>query len=92
MIFESKDRLLLFVFFLFIHLVLVFLSGGGRRSNKPKKMETPRDQQRFKIVLLAPYEDGAKQGWRLVTSPGLWTTSGRFRLGVGNRTYLGNFS
>ena len=36
----------------------------------------PHGQQQSQIILLTPHQDGTKQGRRLVTPPGPWTTSG----------------
>ena len=42
----------------------LFLWGESRGAAALGGPEIPRDQQQSQIVLLAPHQDGTKQGWR----------------------------
>jgi len=76
----------------FLSLSYRFSPGEGRRGRSPRRSPKPHGFQQPLIVLLAPHQDGTKQGrrcshvtWSLVN---LWAGS----LGVASRTCLANLS
>jgi len=51
-----------------------FPLGRVTRAASPGGLEIRHSQQWFQVILLAPHQDGTKQGWGC-SPPGPWTTS-----------------
>jgi len=76
----------------FVHFHAYFASGLGRGSSS-LGLKIPHDQQQSQIVLLAPHQDGTKQGRRC--SHSTWSFGrpvDRFPVGVASRNCPANRS